>query len=149
VKKQIDAANIDDSVLKRQQAIISSMTKGERKNPKLLNASRKKRVAAGSGTSVQDINKLVKMHRQMADMMKAMGKKRGALSALFGGGMPQMPADMPAGGDLPKGADLPANFPGLPGGGLPGGLPGLPGAGFPGGMPPGLPGLPGRRKKKR
>ena len=149
VKKQIDAANIDDSVLKRQQAIISSMTKGERKNPKLLNASRKKRVAAGSGTSVQDINKLVKMHRQMADMMKAMGKKRGALSALFGGGMPQMPADMPAGGDLPKGADLPANFPGLPGGGLPGGLPGLPGAGFPGGMPPGLPGLPGQRKKKR
>ena len=149
VKKQIDAANIDDSVLKRQQAIISSMTKGERKNPKLLNASRKKRVAAGSGTSVQDINKLVKMHRQMADMMKAMGKKRGALSALFGGGMPQMPADMPEGGDLPKGADLPANFPGLPGGGLPGGLPGLPGAGFPGGMPPGLPGLPGQRKKKR
>ncbi len=80
VKKQIDAANLDDSVLKRQQAIISSMTRAERKTPKLLNASRKKRVAAGSGTSVQDINKLVKMHRQMADMMKAMGKKRGVLS---------------------------------------------------------------------
>ncbi|MGD2024766.1 MAG: signal recognition particle protein [Methyloceanibacter sp.] len=151
-KKQIEAANLDDSVLKRQQAIISSMTKSERKNPKLLNASRKKRVAAGSGTSVQDINKLVKMHRQMADMMKAMGKKRGALSALFGGGMPQMPADLPDGGDLPKGAELPANFPGLPGGGLPGGLPGLPGAGMPGGLPPGLQGLPGapkQRKKKR
>ena len=151
-KKQIEAANLDDSVLKRQQAIISSMTKSERKNPKLLNASRKKRVAAGSGTSVQDINKLVKMHRQMADMMKAMGKKRGALSALFGGGMPQMPADLPDAGNLPKGAELPANFPGLPGGGLPEGLPGLPGAGMPGGLPPGLPGLPGapkRRKKKR
>ena len=151
-KKQIEAANLDDSVLKRQQAIISSMTKSERKNPKLLNASRKKRVAAGSGTSVQDINKLVKMHRQMADMMKAMGKKRGALSALFGGGMPQMPADLSDGGDLPKGAELPANFPGLPGGGLPGGLPGLPGAGMPGGLPPGLQGLPGapkQRKKKR
>ena len=151
-KKQIEAANLDDSVLKRQQAIISSMTKSERKNPKLLNASRKKRVAAGSGTSVQDINKLVKMHRQMADMMKAMGKKRGALSALFGGGMPQMPADLPDGGDLPKGAELPANFPGLPGGGLPGGLPGLPGAGMPGGLPPGLQGLSGapkQRKKKR
>ena len=151
-KKQIEAANLDDSVLKRQQAIISSMTKSERKNPKLLNASRKKRVAAGSGTSVQDINKLVKMHRQMADMMKAMGKKRGALSALFGGGMPQMPADLPDGGDLPKGAELPANFPGLPGGGLPGGLPGLPGAGMPGGLPPGLQGVPGapkQRKKKR
>ncbi|MGD8551477.1 MAG: signal recognition particle protein, partial [Methyloceanibacter sp.] len=146
-KKQIEAANLDDSVLKRQQAIISSMTKSERKNPKLLNASRKKRVAAGSGTSVQDINKLVKMHRQMADMMKAMGKKRGALSALFGGGMPQMPADLPDGGDLPKGAELPANFPGLPGGGLPGGLPGLPGAGMPGGLPPGLQGLSGAPKQ--
>jgi signal recognition particle subunit SRP54 len=151
-QKQIEAANLDDSVLKRQQAIISSMTRSERKNPKLLNASRKKRVAAGSGTSVQDINKLVKMHRQMADMMKTMGKKRGALSALFGGGMPQMPADLPDGGDLPKGTELPANFPGLPGGGLPGGLPGLPGAGMPGGLPPGLQGLPGaprQRKKKR
>jgi len=149
MKKQLDAANLDDTLLKRQQAIIGSMTKAERKTPKLLNASRKKRVAAGSGTSVQDINKLVKMHRQMADMMKAMGKKRGALSALFGGGVPQMPADMPDGGDLPKGEGLPANFPGLPGGGLPGGLPGLPGVGLPGGLPPGLPGLPGQRKKKR
>jgi signal recognition particle subunit SRP54 len=114
------------------------MTKAERKTPKLLNASRKKRVAAGSGTTVQDINKLVKMHRQMADMMKAMGKKRGALSALFGGGAPP---EMPA--DLPQGAGLPANFPGLPPGAFPGGLPGLPG----GGLPPGLPGLP--QKKKR
>ena len=94
IKKQIDAANLDDKILKRQQAMIGSMTKSERKNPKLLNASRKKRVAAGSGTSVQDINRLVKMHRQMADMMKAMGKKRGMLGALFGGGPPpEMPAD--------------------------------------------------------
>ena len=137
MKKQIDAANLDDSVFKRQQAIISSMTKAERKTPKLLNASRKKRVAAGSGTSVQDINTLVKMHRQMADMMKAMGKKRGALSALFGsGGPPEMPAD------LPQGTAMPSNFPGLPPGGFPGGLPSLPGA-----LPPGLPGLP--QKKKR
>ena len=139
IKKQIDAANLDDSVFKRQQAIISSMTKAERKTPKLLNASRKKRVAAGSGTSVQDINKLVKMHRQMADMMKTMGKKRGALSGLFGGGgMPEMPAE------LPPGSELPANFPGLPSGGLPGGFPGLPGS-----LPPGLPGLPQKQKKKR
>jgi signal recognition particle subunit SRP54 len=139
IKKQIDAANLDDSVFKRQQAIISSMTKAERKTPKLLNASRKKRVAAGSGSSVQDINKLVKMHRQMADMMKTMGKKRGALSGLFGGGgMPEMPAE------LPPGSELPANFPGLPSGGLPGGFPGLPGS-----LPPGLPGLPQKQKKKR
>src|SRR5688572_2851598 len=60
VKKQLDAANLDDKILKRQQAMIGSMTKGERRNPKLLNASRKKRVAAGSGTSVQEINRLVK-----------------------------------------------------------------------------------------
>jgi signal recognition particle subunit SRP54 len=138
VKKQLDAANLDDSVLKRQQAIISSMTKAERKTPKLLNASRKKRVASGSGTSVQDINKLVKMHRQMADMMKAMGKKRGPLAALFGGGgaPPEMPADMPAG------AELPASMPALPPGAFPGGLPDLPG-----GLPRGIPGLP--RSKKR
>ena len=138
VKKQLDAANLDESIFKRQQAIIGSMTRAERKTPKLLNASRKKRVAAGSGTSVQDINKLVKMHRQMADMMKSMGKKRGALSALFGGGgMPEAPAD------LPPGSELPANFLGLPPGGLPGGLPGLPGA-----LPRGLPGLPQRKKKR-
>jgi signal recognition particle subunit SRP54 len=145
VKKQIDAANLDETVLKRQQAIIGSMTKPERKNPKLLNASRKKRVAAGSGTSVQDINKLVKMHRQMADMMKAMGKKRGLLGSLFGGGPPpELPAELPAGG----GAIPPPGFPSPPPGafqgmgrGLARGLPGLPG------MPPGLPGLPKSKKR--
>ncbi|MEZ5828471.1 MAG: signal recognition particle protein [Hyphomicrobiales bacterium] len=138
VKKQLDAANLDDRILKRQQAIIGSMTRAERKTPKLLNASRKKRVAAGSGTSVQDINRLVKMHRQMADMMKAMGKKRGALASLFGGGPPpEMSADAPAGADLP-----PPNFPGLPPGAFPGGLPGLPGT-----MPRGLPGLPKTKKR--
>jgi signal recognition particle subunit SRP54 len=144
IKKQLDAANLDDRILKRQQAMIGSMTKAERKNPKLLNASRKKRVASGSGTSVQDINKLVKMHRQMADMMKAMGKKRGMLGALFGGGPPpEMPAELPAGAGLPPGAlpSLPpGTFPGF-GGGLPRGLPGLPG------VPRGLPGLPGSKKR--
>ena len=97
IKKQLDAANLDDTILKRQQAMIGSMTKAERKNPKLLNASRKKRVAAGSGTSVQDINRLVKMHRQMADMMKTMGKKRGLLGSLFGGGPPPEHAGRAAG----------------------------------------------------
>jgi signal recognition particle subunit SRP54 len=141
IKKQLDVANIDETILKRQQAMIGSMTKAERKNPKLLNASRKKRVAAGSGTSVQDINKLVKMHRQMADMMKAMGKKRGMLGQLFGGGpMPELPAELPQGGlpPLQKGG-LPGNFPGLPGG-LSRGLPGLPD-----GLPK-FPGLPGKKK---
>ncbi len=147
MKKQLDAANLDDSVIKRQRAIISSMTRTERRNPKLLNASRKKRVAAGSGTSVQDINKLVKMHRQMADMMKMLGKRKGGLAGMFGGGgMPQMPPEGLDPGALPPGG-LP---PGLGGAGglpsLPPGLPrGLPGLG--GGLPPGFPGLPKGKKK--
>jgi signal recognition particle subunit SRP54 len=136
IKSKLDAANLDETILKRQQAIIGSMTRPERKNPKLLNASRKKRVAAGSGTSVQDINKLVKMHRQMADMMKSMGKKRGLLGQIFGGAPPpDMPAELPEGGLTP-----PPGFPGLPPGGL-AGLGGMPG------LPRGLPGLP--RSKKR
>ena len=142
IKKQIDSAKLDETILKRQQALIGSMTKSERRNPKLLNASRKKRVAAGSGTSVQDINKLVKMHRQMADMMKSMGKKRGILSSMFGGGpSPELPADM-ANAELPQGA-----LPPLPPGAFPQGLPGLPG-GLPRNLS-GLPGLPGLPKSKK
>jgi signal recognition particle subunit SRP54 len=141
IKRKIDAANLDEGILKRQQAIIGSMTRAERRNPKLLNASRKKRVAAGSGTSVPDVNKLVKMHRQMADMMKQMGKKRGMFGSLFGGPPPELPAELPAPGSLPP---FPAGgLPGLPGlpGGLPRGLPGLPG------VPRGLPGLPKSKKR--
>src|SRR5262249_49768681 len=127
-------------ILKRQQAMISSMTKAERRNPKILDAKRKKRVAAGSGTSVQDINKLVKMHRQMADMMKAMGKKHGIFSQMFGAGPPpELPAELPPGG-LPPGG-LPPLPPGAFPVGLPRGIPGLPG------MPKGLPGLPGSKKR--
>ena len=73
MKNQIAAANLDESVLKRQMAIIDSMTPKERRNPDVLKASRKKRIAAGSGTKAEDINRLLKMHRGMADMMKAMG----------------------------------------------------------------------------
>jgi signal recognition particle subunit SRP54 len=114
MKKQMDAAGMDDSVFKRQQAIISSMTKKERRSPKLLNANRKKRVAAGSGTSVQEINKLLKMHRQMADMMKKMGRMKGGM----GGAMSKMMGGL--------------GLPGGMGGGLPGGMPG----GLPNGMDP-------------
>src|SRR4029079_13509024 len=102
IKKQLDTAKLDDRILKRQQAMIGSMTRAERKNPKLLNASRKKRVAAGSGTSVQDINRLGKMHRRMPDMMKSMGRKRGLVGSMFGGGPPpEMPAELPGG--MPQG----------------------------------------------
>ena len=95
IKKQINEANIDDKVIKRQEAIISSMTKEERKNPKLMNASRRRRIAVGSGTSVQDVNRLLKQHQDMAQMMKQvskMGKKgfmrQGLAGLLPGGGNP-------------------------------------------------------------
>ena len=75
MKKQIEEANIDDRMIARQEAIILSMTPKERRNPKLLNAKRRKRIAAGSGTNVQDVNRLLKQYQQMSSMMKKMGKK--------------------------------------------------------------------------
>ena len=74
VKKQLADANIDEGMLKRQEAILSSMTKAERKNPKLLNGSRRRRIAAGSGTTVPEINRLLKQYQDMADMMRKMKK---------------------------------------------------------------------------
>jgi len=88
MQKQMAQTNIDDNLLARQEAIINSMTPKERSFPKLMNASRKKRIAAGSGTSVQEVNKLMKMQKQMASMMKKMGKG--------GGGMP-LPGQLPPG----------------------------------------------------
>ncbi|HVI38989.1 MAG TPA: signal recognition particle protein, partial [Gaiellales bacterium] len=88
MQKQLDQANIDEKVISRQCAIIDSMTPKERRNADLLNASRKRRIAAGSGTSVQDVNRLLKQHKQMQDMMKRM-KKAGGIQNLFGrGGLP-------------------------------------------------------------
>jgi signal recognition particle subunit SRP54 len=147
MKKEIAAANLDDRLLKHQLAIISSMTPWERRHPKEMNASRKRRVAAGSGTSVQEINKLLKMHLQMADMMKKLGKRKGGLAGLFGGGgMPELPPDAFGGpGGMPGGGALPPG--GLPG--LPRGLPGLPGRGLPGLGGGGLPGLPSGKPKKK
>jgi signal recognition particle subunit SRP54 len=74
LKKQLGEANVDEGIVKRQEAIISSMTKSERRNPKLLNGSRRRRIACGSGTSVQEINRLLKQYQDMADMMKKMKK---------------------------------------------------------------------------
>jgi signal recognition particle subunit SRP54 len=74
IKKQLESAKVDDSIIVRQQAIISSMTPAERRTAKLLNASRKRRIAAGSGTSVQDVNRLLKQFMGMNRMMKRMGK---------------------------------------------------------------------------
>ena len=83
IKNQLAERNLDEKVLKRQMAIINSMTPQERRNPDILKASRKRRIAAGSGTKPEDINRLLKMHRTMADMMKAMGgAKRGPMAGL-------------------------------------------------------------------
>ena len=153
IKDQIAAANLDDRVIKRQRAIISSMTRDERRNPDVLKASRKKRIAAGSGTRVEDVNRLLKQHRQMADMMKAMGgAKRGPLGKMaqmfgMGGGMgagmpsPEEMAEMQKqmGGQMPNMPKLPDAPPAGAFGPKPG-MPGLPGLGSKG---PGLPGLGG------
>ena len=94
MKAQLEGANIDQKVFGRQAAIISSMTKKERRQPDIIKASRKKRIAAGSGTSVQDVNKLLKQFDDMTTMMKRvskMGQKglmRGGLSSLMSKGMP-------------------------------------------------------------
>ncbi len=131
-KGQMDAAGLDDKVLRRQIALINSMTKKERANPQILQASRKKRIAGGAGLEVSELNKLLKMHRQMADAMKKMGKmgKKGMmrnLGGLFGakGGMPseaEIEAARKQAGALPAGG----GFPGLGGGAaLPPGLSGF------------------------
>jgi signal recognition particle subunit SRP54 len=93
IKRQLDDAKIDDRMLARQEAIILSMTPAERRNPKILNGSRRRRIASGSGATVQDVNRLLKQHQQMAAMMKKVGKmgKRG----LLGGGLP--PGMLPPG----------------------------------------------------
>jgi signal recognition particle subunit SRP54 len=91
IKQQLNDANLDTSILGRQAAIISSMTPRERRTPDILKASRKKRIAAGSGTSVQDVNKLLKQFDDMSAMMKRMNKigqkglMRGGLAALLPG----------------------------------------------------------------
>ena len=89
IKKQVADANIDDKMISHQEAIIFSMTPMERKNPKLLNGKRRKRIAAGSGTSVQEVNRLLKQHKQMAQMMKKMGKS-GGISGLDASVMGQL-----------------------------------------------------------
>ncbi len=99
VKDQLAASGLDDKILTRQEAVIQSMTKKERAKPDLINGSRRKRIAAGAGVEVQDVNKLLKMHRQMADMMKKMGKsgRGGGLAGLMGG-MPKLPPGVFPGG---------------------------------------------------
>ena len=142
--KQMDGAGIDDRMLKQQIALINSMTKKERANPQILQASRKKRIAAGAGMDVSDLNKLLKMQRQMSDMMKKMGKMgkggmlKQAMRGMFGkGGMP--PGMDPSQMD-PKALEAAAKQMSARGG-----MPGLPGAGGGSALPPGLSGF-GKKK---
>ena len=164
LKGQMGDMDAGEKAMKRQRAIIQSMTPKERRAPKVLDAKRKRRIAKGSGTDVQDINKLLKMHRQMADMMKAMGKK-GMMGRMMGG------LGMGGGGGGPSEAELAAMqkelagldpkaleqlppelrdaLPGLGGkpkpaaSGKAAGLPGLGGGGLLPGLGGGLPGLGG------
>jgi signal recognition particle subunit SRP54 len=87
VKQQLAEAKLDDRMIVRQCAIIDSMTPEERRRPEIIHASRKRRIAAGSGTSVQDVNRLLKQHRQMQDMLKRV-KKAGGMQKLLGRGLP-------------------------------------------------------------
>lgn len=141
--KQVQDAGFDDSILRRQIALIQSMTKKERANPALLQASRKKRIAKGAGLEVSELNKLLKMQRQMGDMMKKMGKMgkggmlKQAMKGMFGKG--GMPAGMDPSQMDPKQLEAAAK---AMGGKLPGGLGGM-GGGMP--LPPGLSGF-GKKK---
>lgn len=137
--KQMDEAGFDDTILKRQIALIQSMTKRERAQPQIMQASRKKRVAKGAGLEVSELNKLLKMHRQMSDMMKKMGKGgmlKQAMKGMFGkgGGMPDM--------NDPAAMEKAAKALGAGPGALPPGLGGLGGGAQ---LPPGLSGF-GKKK---
>ena len=167
MKDQVSAAGFNEKMIKRQRAMISSMTHQERRNPKVIDGKRKRRIAAGSGTSAEEINKLLKQHRQMADMMKMMSQKKGMMGKMMGGlmGAPGGMGGMPSEAEMarmqaelaqldpkaleelsPELRDMVASATPQPGKSaqsmLPKGLPAMPGLG---GKLPGLPGLGGMR----
>jgi signal recognition particle subunit SRP54 len=141
-KAQMAAANINDNMLARQEAIILSMTPQERRKPDILAASRKRRIAAGAGVDVAEVNRVLKMHRGMADIMKKAGKggMKGlaqAMGGMMGGGGPAGPGPQVNQAALNQLKNLGGpggpKLPGLGGGGLPGLGGGLPGLGGPAG----------------
>jgi signal recognition particle subunit SRP54 len=166
---QIDQANMDDTVLKKQEAIIQSMTTKERTKPSLLNASRKKRIAAGSGSTVPEVNRLIKQHQQMEKAMKRLkkmgmggmmkqmkglmgGKDAAMLDAMQGMDMDGVDMDDPEAvkalmaemenqdGGMAASGNSPLGANPFAGGGMPGLGGGMPGLG--GGMGGGMGGLP-------
>jgi signal recognition particle subunit SRP54 len=93
---QMAQAQVDNKQFARMEALIGSMTPAERRNPDVLNGSRKRRITLGSGTDIQDLNRLLKQHKQMQKMMKKMTQKGGMTNMMRGlGGM------MPPGGRFP------------------------------------------------
>jgi signal recognition particle subunit SRP54 len=173
---QIDQANMDDTVLKKQEAIIQSMTTKERTKPSLLNASRKKRIAAGSGSTVPEVNRLIKQHQQMEKAMKRLkkmgmggmmkqmkglmgGKDAAMLDAMQGMDMDGVDMDDPEAvkalmaemenqdGGMAAGGNSPLGANPFAGGGMPGLGGGMPGLG--GGMGGGLPALGGHGGTKK
>jgi signal recognition particle subunit SRP54 len=146
-KEAMSKADMNDKTIDRQIAIVRSMTPQERRKPDILQASRKRRIAAGAGVDVAEVNRVLKVHRGMADMMKKMGKGGMAGLAKAMGGM-MGAGQQPGQGPQVSQQQLNAlkNM-GAPGGGkLPGMGGGLPG--LPGGLP-GLPGMPGSGDKKK
>jgi signal recognition particle subunit SRP54 len=141
VKRQIAESGVNDKMIDRQLAIISSMTKAERRKPDLLQASRKRRIAAGSGVEVAEVNRLLKQHRQMSDAFKMMSKDGGKgfarMASMLGGpgaapgGMDLSKLKALGGGKAPTEAEMEEAMKQLQGGGLK-----LPGLG--GGLPPGF-----------
>ncbi|MEO1704645.1 MAG: signal recognition particle protein, partial [Pseudomonadota bacterium] len=141
MKGQMAEAGIDDKMLKRQIALIQSMTKRERANPQLLQASRKKRIAKGAGLEVQELNRLLKQHRQMSDMMKKLGRKGGKGLMKQLGGMFGMGGKGPSDAEIAAAQAQMGKLGAMPRGAGAGGLPGLGGQALP-------PGLSGFGKKK-
>ena len=131
-KAAMSASGVDDKVLVHMDAIIGSMTPKEREKPAVLNAKRKIRIAKGSGTTVQDVNRVIKMHQEMEGAMKKIRKMGGlkGLAAMFGGGGGGGPL---GGGKMPSEDDIAGLLGGSGGKGIGGGLSGLPG-----GLPPGF-----------
>jgi len=136
--QQAMAGGAPEKQMKRMEAIIQSMTPAERSKPELINGSRKRRIANGSGTQIQDVNRVLKQHEQMAKMMKKFANPSGMMKMMKGlagklppGMMDGMPGMGAPGGGVGGGM-----------GGAKGGLPGLGGPGFPGGLggmlPPGF-----------
>jgi signal recognition particle subunit SRP54 len=146
MKKQIAESGMDDRMIKRQRAIIGSMTKQERRKPDILAASRKRRIAAGAGVEVSEVNRLLKQHRQMADAMKMMTRNGGAglarMASMLGGGggmdrLKNLGGGKQAAPDPKELEQLQQRLQGLGGGApTPGGLPGLGGPSLPPGFNP-------------